>query len=380
MRRSWILAFLFLTLWQMLPHEGYNMLYAQDMGDESYGGGYNCEDDLGQYYSSLPCENTPCVTTCPGCGVTLACDALDDHICPADNITCSSCGRSLTPEQYHNHNCSNNPFGEENDGEWYNNPPEDTPPTTDPTPNNPPFQEEEDTGSSNSNNNTQEDDTEKGVFDDVEDSSSNPWSTENILERTGSRNNKMKAIIDSLSSWGRIKVDSLIENCQYNQEDSSIHVPADGGFGEESVIHEAIHYVQDENGMLDHDRCSADNEYQAYVLNFIFNRTYNKFEEITQPQGAKDTEKWNAFIKLIGTETNNNNGKFTYTNNFINALNSLDHKSLSSSFRSYYKALDDERESQGLKRKHENYYKNYDSNYNYNWEKMLNDLGFTKKE
>jgi hypothetical protein len=24
----------------MLPHEGYNMLYAQGMGDESYGGGY----------------------------------------------------------------------------------------------------------------------------------------------------------------------------------------------------------------------------------------------------------------------------------------------------------------------------------------------------
>lgn len=69
-----------------IPHEGYNMLYAQDMGDESYGGGYNCEDDLGQYYSSLPCENTPCVTNCPSCDATLACDALDDHICPADNL------------------------------------------------------------------------------------------------------------------------------------------------------------------------------------------------------------------------------------------------------------------------------------------------------
>lgn len=28
----------------MLPHESYNMLYAHDMGDESYGG-YDCEDD-----------------------------------------------------------------------------------------------------------------------------------------------------------------------------------------------------------------------------------------------------------------------------------------------------------------------------------------------
>ena len=107
MKRTWLLAFLFLTLWQMLPHEGYNMLYAQGMGEESYGGGYDCEDDLGPYSSSLPCDQTPCVTPCPACHVTYACDEIDNHTCPADNITCSSCGESMTPEQYLNHTCSN---------------------------------------------------------------------------------------------------------------------------------------------------------------------------------------------------------------------------------------------------------------------------------
>lgn len=108
MKRTWLLAFLFLTLWQMFPHEGYNMLYAQGMGDESYGGGYDCDDDgYGAYSSSLPCDQTPCVTPCPACHVTYACDEIDDHTCPADNITCSFCGESMTPEQYHNHTCSN---------------------------------------------------------------------------------------------------------------------------------------------------------------------------------------------------------------------------------------------------------------------------------
>lgn len=109
MRRTWLLAFLFLTLWQMFPHEGYNMLYAQGMGDESYGGGYNCDDDdgYGAYSSSLPCDETPCVTPCPACHVTYACDEIAYHTCPADNITCSFCGESMTPEQYQNHTCSN---------------------------------------------------------------------------------------------------------------------------------------------------------------------------------------------------------------------------------------------------------------------------------
>lgn len=131
MRRTWLLAFLFLTLWQMLPHEGYNMLYAQDMGNESYGGGYNCEDDdgFGAYYSSLPCEDTPCVTTCPDCQVTLACDDLDDHAC-AGNITCSACGKSMTSEEYHNHNCHSSWSGGGYDEWGYTNPPEENTPTT----------------------------------------------------------------------------------------------------------------------------------------------------------------------------------------------------------------------------------------------------------
>ena len=110
MRRSWILAFLFLTLWQMLPHEGYNMLYAQDMGDESYGGGYNCEDDLGQYYSSLPCENTPCFEKCMICGGQFICDEFSGHSCE-EKTRCPYCDKLLTQEEFLYHNCSTQDMG-----------------------------------------------------------------------------------------------------------------------------------------------------------------------------------------------------------------------------------------------------------------------------
>lgn len=395
MRRTWLLAFLFLTLWQMFPHEGYNMLYAQGMGDESYGGGYDCDDDgYGAYSSSLPCDETPCVTPCPACHVTYACDEIDNHTCPADNITCSFCGESMTPEQYLNHTCSNQNEEEHcaicgrTIDQCSCEGPVITPNNPSVPPNNPSTGGGTHTGGGGGNNNggnnsntqgSSENNPDEGTFDDLEDTSSDPWSKESILARAGNRNKKIQVIIDSLNSWDRIKVDSLIENCKYIQEDSSIHVPAAGGFGEESVIHEVIHYVQEDNGMLNYNLCSADNEYQAYVLNYIFNITYDKLDEVAQPQGAKDTEQWNIFIKKIPQKTTNNNGEFTYTDDFINALNTLDHESLSASFRSYYESLDDYRESQGHVRKYENYYRHHDSKYNYNWEKILNDIGFTKK-
>lgn len=114
MRRTWLLAFLFLTLWQMFPHEGYNMLYAQGMGDESYGGGYDCDDDgYGAYSSSVPCDETPCVTVCNKCHLTFDCDDISGHTC---TIRCSKCDAELTLDQYLYHNCDD-PFVEGGDDE-----------------------------------------------------------------------------------------------------------------------------------------------------------------------------------------------------------------------------------------------------------------------
>ena len=112
MKRTWLLAFLFLTLWQMLPHEGYNMLYAQDMGDESYGGGYECEDDFGHYYSSVPCDDTPCFEKCTICGGQFTCNEFKGHSCEDKNKThCPYCDQFLTQEEFLYHNCSTQDMG-----------------------------------------------------------------------------------------------------------------------------------------------------------------------------------------------------------------------------------------------------------------------------
>jgi hypothetical protein len=83
----------------MLPHEGYNMLYAQGMGDESYGGDYECKDDdgYGPYSSSLPCDQTPCFEKCTICGGQFICDEFKGHSCENKNKNhCPYCDKLLT--------------------------------------------------------------------------------------------------------------------------------------------------------------------------------------------------------------------------------------------------------------------------------------------
>ncbi len=185
MKRTWLLAFLFLTLWQMLPHEGYNMLYAQDMGDESYGGGYECEDDFGHYYSSVPCDDTPCFEKCTICGGQFTCNEFKGHSCEDKNKThCPYCDQFLTQEEFLYHNCSTQDMGCLICGRPYEDctcegpiisptNPYVTPSNPQVTPGDsivviyyPPSNETHTDGSgSNSNNNTQEDDTEENDSD-----------------------------------------------------------------------------------------------------------------------------------------------------------------------------------------------------------------------
>ena len=166
MKRAWLLAFLFLTLWQMLPHEGYNMLYAQGMGDESYGGGYDCEDDLGPYSSSLPCDQTPCFEKCTICGGQFICDEFSGHSCE-EKTHCPYCDNLLTQEEFLYHNCSTQDMGCLICGKPYEDciceGPVITPNNPSVPPNTPSTGGGTHTGGgsgNNSNNNTQEDDSE----------------------------------------------------------------------------------------------------------------------------------------------------------------------------------------------------------------------------
>ena len=225
------------------------------------------------------------------------------------------------------------------------------------------------TGNSNSNPSLDEEGSSnnQGVYDDVEDNSQFKWTLEDILKNVMARNDSFRKIVEKLQKEGRIKQDSPDDNCHYYPEDHCLHVPADGNFSVDNIIHEIIHYIQEENGMLNYDLCSADNEYQAYVLNYIINRAYGDI--ISAPAGTRDCQEWRDFVDLIPQGISVNDGECTYTEDFIDALQSLNHGALSQSFRSHWEW-----------QKKENYYKNHDPNYKYNWEKMFNDFGFKKKE
>ncbi len=237
------------------------------------------------------------------------------------------------------------------------------PPSNDVEPTDPPGTNEGDGGGGNDGGNNVDN---TGVYDDIEDTSQYDFTLENILKWVMDKNDSFKNIVEKLQKEERIKEDSKDGICHYDPSDHSLHVPAEGGFGIENILHEIIHYIQEENGILNSNKCSADNEYQAYVLNYIVNKAFG--EDISEPEGASATKEWGEFKYQIDNGVSVNNGKCTYTEDFLNDLQSLDHDKLSQSFRDFYECLNKE-----------NYYKYHDPDYNYNWEKMLNDLGFTKK-
>lgn len=218
----------------------------------------------------------------------------------------------------------------------------------------------------------------------------------NILGLTKARGSAIKAIIEKLEKEKRIKeykVDTTTKNpknnCYYDYNDHCLHIPIGGGYNVDAITHELIHYLQDitiinGNRMLDYDSCSANNEYQAYVINYILDRTYNKSfaadGNAPEPQGVESTEAWDNFKINLDSELSFQQGGYTYTEKFIDDLNKLNHVSLSETFRSYYEAIDENRLAKGAdKRTNENYYKHYKKDYNYNWEELFDKLGFTKK-
>ena len=227
-----------------------------------------------------------------------------------------------------------------------------------------------------------------GIYSDTEDKTtgdnSEGYTVQDILNWARGRSKTLRHIIDKLEKEGRIKVVSGDSTCHYNSQTKEIILPEDVSYSVESVTHEIIHYLQDENGMLNIDSCGSDNEYQAYVINYILDRAYNKSfaadGNAPEPQGVESTKAWDNFKINLDSELSFQQGGYTYTQKFIDDLNKLNHVSLSETFRSYYEAIDENRLAKGADKKtNENYYKHYKKDYNYNWEELFDKLGFTKK-
>lgn len=372
------IAILLLTLSPLacILDNGYGAACAQDLTNEI---GYECEDDeYGRYISIVPCDYVPsCRTQCPNCGVRMDCDEFEDHVWSC-YYYCGFCGQSMTDEESIGHNCLDSgnfhcPFCQRELAE------DEVCDCQGPiiTPNSGGGSGGGTTGGATGTGNG----NVVGMYSDTEDKTSGDnsggYTVQDILDWARGRSKTLRDIIDKLEKEGRIKVVSGNSTCHYNPQTKVIILPEDVSYSVESVTHEIIHYLQDENGMLNIDSCGSDNEYQAYVLNRIFNKAYG--EDAVDPRGIEDSTQWDVFIQRIKQYTKKKSDYVLYDKRLIVELEALNHKGFSESFRNYYKDLDDCYEVQGLNRKHRVYYENHDSNYKWNWEKILNDMGFIKR-
>ena len=214
------------------------------------------------------------------------------------------------------------------------------------------------------------------LFDDVADTPEPPsdsgYTAEQCLEFAKQISKTIRKLIEKLEKEGRIKYSDKDINCHYNPKTGCIILPANSDFTEGAVVHELIHYIQDELGILNIDICGSDNEYQAYVVNYIF-MTAMGYMSFNAPQGVSGNV-WEDFKKAVDIYCKKNNEELVYNQTFIDILNGLNHVQLSEMFRDYWRSMDEI-----LPTDHSIYYYAHDDNYNWSWELILKLLGFIKK-
>ena len=155
------------------------------------------------------------------------------------------------------------------------------------------------------------------------------------------------------------------EKAQYDPNTGCINFGID--VCEEALMHEVIHLLQDKNGMLNYDKCSSNNEYQTYMLNYIIQKcTGASGSKVPTLERGSDT--YMMFIQNQAEYFGRDSKGFWYSQSLINVLNEND-SAWSKTFK------------EGAQRMNypEGYYKNYDSKYDYNWEKLFDSVGFRKK-
>jgi len=192
---------------------------------------------------------------------------------------------------------------------------------------------------------------------------------EGLLNWAGKASGKIKNILDKLYSQGKI---ILIDNGQfvarYDPANKSIYLPKDLSVNNQSVTHEVCHYIQDQLGVLDYDNHCSENEYQAYLVNYILHNALKKEEYIVEPMGVKTLEKWDDFKNILSTHCRLENNKLYYDRDFLEILNRPElHDVLFQAFRN----------SCAAGGKPASYYMNSNlATYDWKWKELLEALGF----
>lgn len=209
-----------------------------------------------------------------------------------------------------------------------------------------------------------------GVYYDTEDTNkSNPagqYSLKDYIE-FAKVTLVMKDLIEQLENKGKIKPSANDVNCHYSPKEQIIFVPETDVFTPGGLIHEMIHYLQDTQNMLDVKICGSDNEYQTYVLNFVFMTAAGE-TCFTEPRGLDGNNDWEVFRNTVKSEMycGKENEVVWINECLLYELENLNHEGLSEDFRTYYKMISPQRDV---------YYKYHNPNYKWNWRNLLLELG-----
>lgn len=203
------------------------------------------------------------------------------------------------------------------------------------------------------------------------------YSVRQEIEWTKDVTSEIRIALEKLQKEDKIKDYPNIKTCHYDPKTKCIQVPKDCDFTTPSLTHEIIHLKQHELGMLDENFCNhaSDNEYQAYVVNFILMKAYGEIVE--GPEGAKDSQEWKVFSQNIKEHMGKDqkSGELWYDANLLTKIEAVNHDELSNMFREYYKQADNDRKAKGLPAENRVYYMYHDSNYEWNWAELFKNVG-----
>lgn len=187
-----------------------------------------------------------------------------------------------------------------------------------------------------------------------------------ILNELSNMSPKLKINIEELESKSVFIFENDLNNPQYNPQDGKIHIPTDGTWtSAEGVSHEMIHYWQDQLGMLDYDRCSSNNELQAYFVNYLLLDIHKYDIELPLEFDGWNTDGWKK-NNLYGLDSS---GYPYYTDNLLTEIQKYGINHVAEIFYENSKNY-----STSSSNGH-----SYNPNYNWNWAELLKSVGFIKK-
>ena len=389
MNRILSIAILLLTL--LTAEE----MRAQDMINET---GYKCNDGGFEYISPIPCDFVAaCEEECSSCQGFFHCDEIKEHEkgcyyeCPLcnkkmtvieglthncepedpnkdqddpydpsdddddrnspnqDRVVCALCGAVMTYMESLTHNCRRlNVNGNYNGSLWY---------LLQPVNGSAASPSGGGGGGGGGNSSSQNNNSSNGNL-----------TIQNILDLLSGKPGKFYGLLKELYDAGKIVFVDDLKNARYFQESKTLKIGSQ--YTLDVVTHELIHYLQDKKGKLSFDNNSSNNEFQTYLLNYIYGWTYGL---PAPPMGlSNDTEWWDEFqLKIVDYVEM---GSTTISKEILDLLNEIDYDVRVKNFSDYYKEI-----SKDWDLKPSSNWNSYDKNYNYSWKEFMEEIGFEFK-